>query len=184
MRRQYRHAVRVLVTLIMGAALASCGGGDEPRVNVPPNRGVTSSTCSAVIYEGEGRPELLIGISTALQGQLRQPGLQVVQAMRLVLADRDWRAGEYTVGLQVCDEVSASAPEGPSAVKCRRAARAFARQQSVIAVHGPLFSSCAQEAIPILNRAPGGPLAQTLAGATYVGLTRSGPGVERDEPDR
>jgi branched-chain amino acid transport system substrate-binding protein len=47
-----------------------------------------------------------------------------------------------------------------------------------------LFSSCAAEMLPILNRAPGGPLAETAAGPTYLGLTRAGPGVARGEPDR
>jgi branched-chain amino acid transport system substrate-binding protein len=37
---------------------------------------------------------------------------------------------------------------------------------------------------PILNRAPGGPLPALSAGPTYLGLTRSGPGVGRDEPGK
>ena len=36
----------------------------------------------------------------------------------------------------------------------------------------------------ILNRAPGGPLPALSAGPTYLGLTRSGPGVGRDEPEK
>ena len=37
---------------------------------------------------------------------------------------------------------------------------------------------------PILNRAPRGPLPLLSAGPTYLGLTRSGPGVEPGEPGR
>ena len=54
----------------------------------------------------------------------------------------------------------------------------------MIVVHGPLFSTCSRYATPILNRAPGGPVAQTVAGPTYLGLTRDGPGVARGEPER
>ena len=109
--------------------------------------------------------------------------MQVSQALKLVLAQRGWRAGDYRVGVQICDEVAASG-DAPSPAKCRRNGRAFARNRSVIVVHGPLFSGCAREMIPFLNRAAGGPLPQTLAGPTYLGLTRSGPGVERNEPRR
>ena len=53
-----------------------------------------------------------------------------------------------------------------------------------MAVAGPWSSSCAIEMLPILNRAPGGPLAAVSGSATYLGLTRPGPGVERTEPAR
>ena len=87
------------------------------------------------------------------------------------------------MGLQICDEVETSGDTaGP--VKCRRNARAFARNRSVLAVVGPLFSGCAQEMLPILNRAPGGPLPAVSGSPTYLGLTRSGPGVERGDPAR
>ncbi len=85
--------------------------------------------------------------------------------------------------MQICDEVAASGDDADPA-KCRRNARAFARNRSVIAVHGPLFSGCAREMAPILNRARGGPLPQVVAGPTYLGLTRAGPGVARGEPRR
>jgi branched-chain amino acid transport system substrate-binding protein len=38
--------------------------------------------------------------------------------------------------------------------------------------------------VPILNRAPRGPLPVLTAGPSYLGLTRSGPGVGRDEPGK
>ena len=36
---------------------------------------------------------------------------------------------------------------------------------------------------PILNRAPDGPLALISPSTTYLGLTRSGPGVAEGDPD-
>ena len=134
-------------------------------------------------YGGEGRPDFLIATSSALQGEYTGHGIQIAQALKLVLAERGWRAGEYGVGLQICDEVAASG-DAASPAKCRRNAHAFARNRSVLVVHGPLFSSCAIEMARILNRAPGGPLPALSAGPTYLGLTRSGPGVGRDEPEK
>ena len=175
----------LFAALAVAAALtgAACGGDEDRAASIPPASPIQSSGCSPVTYGGEGRPDLLIAASTVLQGQFTDHGVQVSQALKMVLAERDWRAGDYTVGLQICGETTASG-DASSPEKCRRNARAFARNRSVIVVHGPLFSTCSREMTPILNRAPGGPLAQTLAGQTYLGLTRDGPGVERGEPER
>jgi len=176
----------LIAALATAAALTAvaCGEDEGGEANIPPARAVESFGCSPVTYGGEGRrPHFLIATSTVLQGQFTGHGVQIAQALKLVLAERDWRAGDYTVGLQICGETTAEG-DASSPVKCRRNARAFARNRSVIVVHGPLFSTCAREMIPILNRAPGGPLAQTTAGPTYLGLTRAGPGVERGEPAR
>jgi branched-chain amino acid transport system substrate-binding protein len=174
---------RLIATIVATAALilSACGGNETRRAEVVPAQPVMASGCSPITYGGKGRPDFLIGTITTLAGQFASHGIQIVQAMKLVLSERDWRAGDYTVGLQVCGETDG---DSPSPTKCRRTARAFARNPSVIVVHGPLFSSCASEMIPILNSGPKGPLAQTVAGPTYLGLTRGGPGVGRGEPDR
>jgi branched-chain amino acid transport system substrate-binding protein len=178
--RVIRHGLTA--TLVAAAALTSAACGDSgQRADIPPARAVDSLGCSPVSYGGEGRPDFLIATSTALQGEYTGHGVQIVQALKMVLSERGWRAGDYTVGLQVCDEVAASG-DASSPAKCRRNARAFGRNRSVIVVHGPLTSTCAVEMAPILNRAPGGPLPVLSAGPTYLGLTRAGPGVGRDEP--
>ena len=175
----------IIGALAAAAALAGAACGDDERneARIPPAQPVESSGCSPVTYGGEGRPDFLIATSTVLQGQFTDHGVQISQALKMVLGERDWRAGDYTVGLQICGETTASG-DASSPEKCRRNARAFARNRSVIVVHGPLFSTCVREAGPILNGAPGGPVAQTLAGPTYLGLTRAGPGAERGEPER
>jgi branched-chain amino acid transport system substrate-binding protein len=174
---------RFLGTVVAAATLilSACGDDGAGPANVPPAQPVKASGCSPITYGGKGRPDFLIGTTTVLAGQFASHGVQIVQAMKLVLAERDWHAGDYTVGLQVCAETDG---DNASPSKCRRSARAFARNPSVIVVHGPLFSGCAVEMIPILNRAPKGPLAQIVAGPTYLGLTRAGPGVGRGEPER
>jgi branched-chain amino acid transport system substrate-binding protein len=175
----------LLIGVVATAAglVAACGGDDGRQANIPRARPVESSGCSPVTYGGEGRPDFLIATSTALQGEYTGHGVQVTQALKMVLADRGWRAGDYTVGLQVCDEVAASG-DASSPAKCRRNARAFSRNRSVLVVHGPATSTCAIEMAPILNRAPGGPLPALSAGPTYLGLTRSGPGVGQGEPGK
>jgi branched-chain amino acid transport system substrate-binding protein len=180
-----RHIRLALIAALAAAAAvtsAACGDGQR-QSNIPPARPVDSSGCSPVTYGGEGRPDFLIATSTALQGEYTGHGVQIAQALRMVLVERGWRAGDYNVGLQICDEVAASG-DAASPAKCRRNARAFGRNRSVIVVHGPLTSTCAIEMAAILNRAPGGPLPALSAGPTYLGLTRSGPGVGRDEPAR
>jgi branched-chain amino acid transport system substrate-binding protein len=180
-------AIRVVLIGALAAAAAltgiACGENEGQEANIPPARPVESSGCSPVSYGGEGRPDYLIATSTALQGEYISHGVQIAQALKLVLAKRGWRAGDYSVGLQICDEVAASA-DAASPAKCRRNARAFSRNRSVLVVHGPLTSTCAIEMAPILNQAPGGPLPLLSAGPTYLGLTRSGPGVGDDEPDK
>jgi branched-chain amino acid transport system substrate-binding protein len=164
-------------------SLAACGQDDGREAKIPPASPIDAAGCSQVAYGGKGRPDFLIAASSALRGQFVEHGVQTSQAIKLVLTQRGWRAGEYSVGLQICDETAASGDTaGP--VKCRRNARAFARNRSVLVVLGPLFSGCAREMLPILNRAPGGPLPAISGSPTYLGLTRHGPGVERGDPER
>jgi branched-chain amino acid transport system substrate-binding protein len=170
------------ITIALAATLAACGGDDEQEADLAPARPVAASGCSPVTYGGEGRPDFLIAASTVLQGQFIDHGVQISQALKLVLSERDWRAGEYGVGLQLCDETTAASSNDSDPARCRRNARAFAGNRRVIAVAGPWSSSCALKMLPILNRAPGGPLVAVSGSTTYLGLTRPGPGVGRGEP--
>jgi branched-chain amino acid transport system substrate-binding protein len=170
------------VAVAVGFALPACGGEDENERELPTARAIQASGCAPMKYRGEGRPDLVIAASTVLQGQFIEHGVQIAQALNLVLDERDWRAGDYTVGLQLCDETTAESSDDSDPATCRRNARAFSRNRSVIAVAGPWSSTCALEMLPILNRAPGGPLAALSGSTTYLGLTRPGPGVGKGEP--
>jgi ABC-type branched-subunit amino acid transport system substrate-binding protein len=168
------------------ACLVLCGcGGDQAteRSDAPPAQKLSSSICSPVSYGGPGRPQLLIVSHSVFQGPYKGHGVQNAQAIKMVLAERGWRAGPYSVGMQACEEADAKTG-APSPEKCARNARAFARSRGVIGVIGPLTSSCATNMLATLNEAPDGPLAMIAGGNTYVGLTRSGPGTRRDEPER
>ncbi len=103
-----------------------------------------------------------------------------------MLAQRDFRAGSYTVGYQSCDDssvrVGERSPTPWTPATCRRNARAYANASGVVGVIGPFASDCAGFVIPILGRARDGPLATISGSATAVGLTRGGPGARPDEP--
>src|SRR3954447_18362528 len=154
-----------LVAVAAAFLVGACGGGASSSRELPPARAVDATGCSPITYGGKGRPELLIGVSTILAGQFREHGIQISEALRMVLGDRDWRAGDFNVGLQVCGETT-PAGDAPDPKLCRRTARAFARNSSVVVVLGQLFSTCAAEAIPILNAATGGPVPQVSVSAT------------------
>jgi branched-chain amino acid transport system substrate-binding protein len=178
-----RAPLAALGALAAVAAIGACGGDDSSTRDLPAARPVHTTGCSPIAYGGKGRPELLIGVSTILAGQFADHGIQVSQALRMVLGDRDWHAGDYNVGLQICGETT-PAGDAPDPKLCRRTARAFARNRGVVVVLGQHFSSCVAEGLPILNGAAGGPVPQISISATYLGLTRSGPGVPRGEPAR
>jgi len=173
----------LLVALFIAVATAACGGGGDTTPTRPPARAVNASGCSPVSYGGEGRADLLVVASTVLQGAYSSHGVQIAQALKLVLDQRDWRAGRHHVALQVCDETTPTSDISDPAT-CRRHARAFARNRAVVAVAGAWGSSCTAAMLPILNRAPNGPLAAISGSSTYLGLTRPGAGVGRGEPQR
>ena len=71
---------------------------------------------------------------------------------------------------------------------CAANANAYARADKLVAVIGTISSNCSRVEIPILNRAPGGPLALVSAVNVYSNLTRGGrlklspPSGRRGEP--
>lgn len=175
---------RALVVALLAAAVAApaaCGGSGGSS-SAPAATPVPLSICSRIAYRGEGRPRFLIPLVGPFQGAYSDHGVQNAQAVKVVLQQRGWRAGEHAVGTQLCDEASADAPI--DLAKCKRNARAFAGNPGVVAVVGPTSSACAAAMLPILNAARGGPVALIAAGNTYLGLTRAGPGVADGDPAR
>jgi ABC-type branched-subunit amino acid transport system substrate-binding protein len=176
------HAMTICALLGV-LALAACGGDEPPGQQAPQTaRAVSTSVCSPLTYGAQGKPRFVVALVAPLQGALSDHGIQNAQAVKLVMQQRGWRAGEHGVAIQVCDE--ASADSFSDAAKCRRNARAFAGNSSVVAVVGPTTSGCAAAMVPLLNGAAGGALASVGIGNTYLGLTREGPGVERGDPER
>ena len=174
---------RAAAVVVLAVAAAGCGADEPARPSGPPATPLAASICSPVTYGGPGRPRYLIVTQSAFQGSFKGHGVQTAQAIKMVLAQRGWRAGEYTVGLQACEETDAKTGI-PSPEKCRRNARAYAENRSMLGLIGPWTSNCATHMLATLNKAPDGPLAAISGGNTYVGLTRSGPGTAPGEPER
>jgi branched-chain amino acid transport system substrate-binding protein len=158
-------AVWAVATGTGGSVSARAAGGGLPR-----------SFCEDVLFGGEGSPDLLIASDLPLQGGLRLSALQMSQAVAYVLRARSFKAGPYKVGYQSCDDsIARTGLYDPD--KCAANARAYAANEKVVAVVGPLNSVCAIELIPVLNAAPGGGLALVGPTTSLIGLTRYGPGV-------
>jgi ABC-type branched-subunit amino acid transport system substrate-binding protein/DNA-binding beta-propeller fold protein YncE len=157
-----------------GAAWVSVAGGTTEGA-------LTAAGCGEVAAGG-GTPDVLIASDLPLQGPVSADPRAQEAAIRSALERRGYRAGDYTVGYQSCDP---STPQSGSFEfrKCAANASAFARAEELVAVVGPYSSYCGSIQLPILNRAPGGPLAMVSPVATHEGLTRGGRlATERGEP--
>ena len=124
---------------------------------------------------------MLLVSDLPLQGGIHITATQMAQAITFVLRERGFRAGKFAIAYQSCDDSIATSGLYDEA-KCEANARAYAQNPQVVGVIGPLNSPCAVVAIPPLNRAPDGPLAMISPFNSFVGLTRSGPGVHPSLP--
>ena len=188
----------LLALLIASLALlaAGCGGDDEDEAgdggttteatggggggDIEP---LPSSSCTAIEYEGEGEPDVLIASDFPLQGSSRTQTIQIVEAIRYLLEQSNFKAGEHNVAYQSCDDSTAQAGKWDSG-KCSTNAQAYASNEAVIGVIGTFNSGCAAIEIPVLNEAPGGGVAMISPANTYVCLTEGGPGCDATEPDK
>jgi branched-chain amino acid transport system substrate-binding protein len=183
-RRARRRGVLLVgagLLLAAGVALAAVQLSEGGEANPAGLRTIASERCSPLQYEGAASPELLLVADLPLQPGVLATTSPMVDAMTLALERREYKAGSYRVGLQVCDDATPGSvflDEGA----CLANAHAYVENPSVIGIVGPFASPCAMLEIPILNRAPGGPVAIVSASNTYVGLTRLTPGASSDEP--
>jgi branched-chain amino acid transport system substrate-binding protein len=152
-------------------------GGGAQRGDV---QALPSSSCRALEYKGEGEPDVLIASDLPRQGGSRLQTTQMVGAIRLLLEDRGWKAGEYNVAFQDCDDSTAQAGKWDSG-KCSQNAQAYAQNESVVAVIGTFNSGCAAIEIPVLNQAPGGGVLMMSPANTYGCLTEPCAGNEPEK---
>lgn len=162
--------------LIALVALAAMVSGALARSGSP----LPASSCSA-IQNGSGK--YLIASDLPLEGSGRTQTTQMTRAIKFILGQHGWKAGKYTLAYQSCDDATAQAGKWDSG-KCSANANNYASNSSVIGVIGTFNSGCAEIEIPILNRAPNGPIAMISPANTYVGLTHGGPGTVAGEPGK
>jgi len=170
-------AIAAVVGLAVGA-VAGAGPLSKSSASVLP-----SSSCSPVFYKGSGSPQYLIASDLPLQGAGRAQPLSMVKAIQYVLEKQfKFKAGTFRVGYQSCDDATAQ-QGGWATEKCTSNARAYANDRSVLGVLGTFNSGCAKLEIPIMNRAPGGPVAMISSANTAVGLTHDAPWNDPGEPN-
>jgi branched-chain amino acid transport system substrate-binding protein len=174
----------LLVLLIAAFAIAAvgCGGDDDEDGGEGEATALPSSSCEDIRYEGDGEPDVLIASDLPLQGANRALTTEMADAIEFTLKQRDWKVGDLNIGYQSCDDSTAQAGSWDSA-KCSANGRAYAQNESVIGVIGTFNSGCAKLVIPLLNRAPDGPLAMVSPSNTNPGLTEAGPGADPGAPD-
>jgi branched-chain amino acid transport system substrate-binding protein len=170
--------------LIAALALVAAGcGGDDDGTGVEVTA-LPSSSCTGLEYEGEGDPDVLIASDFPLQGSSRTQTEQIVAAIRFELDQREWKAGDYNVAFQSCDDATAQAAKWDSG-KCSANGNAYAANDSVVGVIGTFNSGCAAIIIPLLNEAPDGGIAMMSPANTYPCLTVNLPGgCDASEPDK
>ena len=191
-----RRILWILAAIVAALALvaAGCGGDDddegagggdttEQSGGSGDIQALPSSSCTGIEYEGEGDPDVLIAADFPLQGSSRTQTTQIVEAIRFLLEQDNWKAGDHNVAYQSCDDATAQAGKWDSG-KCSSNGQAYAGNEKVVAVIGTFNSGCAAIMIPVLNQAPGGGVAMVSPANTYVCLTEGGPGCDGTEPDK
>jgi len=138
--------------------------------------------CEPALAGPGNRADVLIVSDLPLQGGIRITATQMAQAIAFVLRERGFRAGRFRVAYQSCDDSVARTGLFDEA-KCAANARAYGARPDVVAVIGTLNSPCAVAAVPQLNRAPGGAVPMVSPLNSFVGLTRSGSGVDPALPE-
>ena len=180
MSRRPLLAVLSGLTAVLALIAAGCGGGGSGSGSV---EALPASSCSDIYYEGGGKPDYIISSDLPLQGSGRAQTVQMTEAIKFILKQDNFKAGKYKIGYQSCDD--ATAQEGAwASEKCSANAQAYAQDKSLIGVIGTFNSGCAEIIIPVLNRAPDGPLGMISPANTYVGLTHTGPGTAAGEPNK
>jgi len=178
-------AVLGLLVAALALVAAGCGGDDSSSSGAPEGTptALPSSSCGPIEYEGEGYPQLLIASDLPLQGSSRSQTTQIQDAIRYTLKQNDWKAGDFNVGYQACDDATAQAAKWDPG-KCSANANSYAANDHVTGVIGTFNSGCAAIIIPVLNQASNGGIAMLSPANTAVCLTTTAGSCSATEPDQ
>ena len=173
----------VVGLLLVLGVIAGCGSDDGDSTTTDSAEvalaGVQSDACGEVEYGGEGEPEALIVSDLPMQGDSAERSSQQVEAIRVLLGQRDWMAGETPVAFQACDDSDATTGLWDEAI-CADNANAYADTEELVGVIGTYNSGCAAIEIPILNEAG---VAMISPGNTAVCLTEESSLCTEGQPD-
>lgn len=181
-----KSVLAALGLLVAAFAIVAAGCGGSSSSGGAPEGAPTalpSSSCGPIQYEGEGDPQLLIASDLPLQGSSRTQTIQIQDAIKYTLEQQDWKAGDFNVAYQSCDDSTAQAAKWDSG-KCSQNANAYASNDHVVGVIGTFNSGCAAIIIPVLNQAPDGGVAMLSPANTAVCLTTTAGSCSSTEPDQ
>jgi branched-chain amino acid transport system substrate-binding protein len=182
----------VLALLVAGLALAAagCGGDDESSSGGSTTEAsgssggnieaLPSSSCTAVEYEGEGDPDVLLASDFPLQGSSRTQTIQIVEAIRYLLEKQNFKAGDHNVAYQSCDDATAQAGKWDSG-KWSTNAQAYAGNEKVVGVIGRSTRLCCQVGLPAGS---GGGVVVISPATPTSASPEGGPGCDKTEPDK
>ena len=131
--------------------------GSAPRARRATGT-LPASACGELV-SGGAEPDVLIASDLPLQGADGRVRARWRDAIRAVLTEHGFRAGRYIVGYRSCDD-STRADRQLRAAPLRRERERVRQRRAARGGDRPATTrSAPQVEIPILNRAPGGPLA-------------------------
>ena len=117
-------SILALVIAALAFVAAGCGGDDDESTDTGATTEETSgggnvsalpsSSCAKLEYGGEGDPDVLIASDLPRQGGSRLQTTQMAGAIRLLLQERGWKAGDTKVAYQDCDDSTAQAAKWDS----------------------------------------------------------------------
>ncbi len=142
--------------------------------------GVTACGSSSNSGSSSGGKSLTIYSSLPLQGASRPQSEDVVKGEKLALKQAGGKVGDFTIKYTSLDDATAEAGKwdpGATAANARKAAQ----DKSTIAYLGEFNSGASAISIPILNEAA---ILQISPSNTAFGLTKSGAGADKGEPDK
>jgi branched-chain amino acid transport system substrate-binding protein len=144
-----------VLAVALSVVLAGCGGG------------------------GGGKTVKIVS-DLPLQGSNLVQTSQMVEGIKYVLNEADYKAGDYTIEYESNDDAIPSTGNWDEAL-CASNAQSYVEDDAVVINIGTYNSGCAAIEIPILNEAS---LAMLSPANTYAGLTHSAAGTEKTEPDK
>ena len=186
MKNRSLFALLAFIVAALALVAAGCGGDDDEEGDGGTAAGevrpLPAASCQGLEGPHKENADVLIASDFPMQGASRTQTVQMVKAIRYILEQRNWTAGDYTIAYQVCDDATAQAGKWDSG-KCNQNARNYAANDAVIGVIGTFNSGCAAIEIPILNKAPNGGIGMVSPANTYVCLTE-GTGCDESEPEK
>ena len=160
-----RVSIGVLLAAVGALALlaAGCGGSNKSSSGSTGGGGggnvtaLPASSCGPIQFKGSGSPDYLIASDLPKQGGSRTQTVQMAKAIAYVLDQQNWKAGDFNIAYQDCDDSTAQLGKWDPD-KCSANAHSYASNSKLLGVIGTFNSGCAAIEIPVLNQAPGGGL--------------------------